>query len=127
MVKTLDTKLAAIMRDITNCSGGSSKLDKIMATIEKAAKKGKSFIIEKYYDNGHSLERYASDYSYWLSRVENNDEPYMQKFYKDQLEQVENNLSEEHIELIKQGFKFSVDEFCIPFFGKSYHKVRISW
>lgn len=123
----MDTSLAEIMRDITNCSNGNTQYDQIIAKIEKQARKGNSFIIEKYYDNAHLLIPHINDYAYWLKAMEKSNDSYMQEFYKEQIEKAKQRIPEEYFELVKQNFKFSIDKFCMPIFGRSYYKIKISW
>jgi hypothetical protein len=121
----MTTKLSAIMRDITNHSGGIGTFDSLVKKIEKAAKKGESFIIEKCEQD--AMARYIPDYTYWLGKIEDNKESSMAPYYKNSFEEAKRKVPEEYIELINQGFKISMADYCIPFFGKPHYKMKISW
>lgn len=108
----MDTRLAAIMKDISILSGAndsSTEFDKIVAKIEKAAKKGKRYC---YYGN------YSFEESIAIDRLNSHyDGPYRDIYCK--------NPKEEFVELHKQGFKLSSD-FCNYAFYV-YYRIRISW
>jgi len=123
----MDNRLALIMRDIAVHSGGKSDFDLLIDKIQKAAKKGKTCIIEKEYNNTSLLRSKFDTYKLLYLRLKSNKDAYMQKYYEESFEDAKTDIPEKYVKLLAEGFKVSAGEFCMPFFGKSYYKVIISW